>query len=125
MESRGLVFFKGVETIGVSISSSILATIPICSLPLAVLFLNEYPIIENWIGTMLIIIGVIWIEQNLSKPISESKRTSKTYLIFPLLSALSISFSALVKKYWLHIYNEHYWEIQLGTPQLCFSFYAC
>ena len=63
-----LIYYKGMETVGVSVNSSIYAIFPIISTIFAVLLLNEVLTLWNWIGIICIFIGVFIIERGFGKP---------------------------------------------------------
>jgi uncharacterized membrane protein len=95
-----------VETIGVSLNASIYASFPIFSAVLAVVFLSEIITPTNWIGTICIIAGVIYIERSMNKSITGSKRIPKKGLVFPLLAAFTLGLSLTFRKYGLVICQE-------------------
>ena len=101
-----LSYFKSVEIMGVSITASIFAVYPMFSSIFAILSLREAPTPENWIGLICIMIGVVRIETSLGKPKTGSRRAEKKGLVFPLLAALAVSISYILRKYGLNVYNE-------------------
>ena len=58
-----LFYYKGMRIVGVSINSTIFATYPLYSSILAVLLLNESLALENWIGIICIMGGILFIER--------------------------------------------------------------
>jgi drug/metabolite transporter (DMT)-like permease len=101
-----LIYNKGMDVVGVSVSASIFATYPMYSSILAILLLGERVIIENFIGIILIIIGVIILERGMRKSKNPSKKNVRKGLIFPLLASLTMAFSFIPRKHGLTIYNE-------------------
>ena len=101
-----LLYFKGMEVVGVSVNASIVATNPIYSSIFAVLLLGEVLTPENWVGIVCIVVGVVFIERSLSNPETGPKRMFQKGLVFPLLAALIGALSFIIRKYGLNIYNE-------------------
>ena len=62
-----LIYNKGMDVVGVTVSASIFATYPMYSSIFAIILLNERVILENFIGIILIIFGVIIIERGMDK----------------------------------------------------------
>jgi drug/metabolite transporter (DMT)-like permease len=100
-----LIYNKGMDVVGVSVSASIFATYPMYSSIFAIILLSESVIFENFIGIILIIIGVLIIERGMSKPKTPSKINGRKGLIFPLLASLTMAFSFIPRKHGLNIYN--------------------
>lgn len=109
-----LLYFKGMEFLGTSVNASIFAIYPMYSSLFAFLLLNETIALENWIGVICIVVGVIFIERSFVKPKAESKKFSKKSLIFPLFGALVNGTSFLIRKYGLNIYNEPLLGVAIG-----------
>lgn len=109
-----LLYYKGMKVVGVSVNASIFATYPMYSSVLAVLMLGEILVPENWIGIIFIVVGVIFIERNLSNSKAGSGRVSKRGLVFPLLSSIAIATSQIIRKHGLNIYNEPFLGVALG-----------
>jgi len=101
-----LVYFKAVDVVGVSVSSSIAATSPMYSSILAFLLLNEVLVPENWVGLIFIVVGVVYLERSLGKPKTGPKRIFRKNLVFPVLVSLTLAFAFIVRKHALNIYNE-------------------
>lgn len=109
-----LLYYKGMKVVGVSVNASIFATYPMYSSVLAVLMLGEILVLENWIGIIFIVVGVICIERNLSYSEAGSRRVSKRGLALPLLSSIAIATSQIIRKHGLNIYNEPFLGVALG-----------
>jgi DME family drug/metabolite transporter len=109
-----LLYYKGMEFVGVSINASIFAINPMFSSILAFLLLGEILAPENWIGIMCIVIGVVFIERNISKHEKGRKRILKRDLVFPLIATLTIAFSIIFRKHALNIYNEPLLGVAIG-----------
>jgi drug/metabolite transporter (DMT)-like permease len=112
-----LIYYKGMETVGVSVNSSIYAIFPIISTILAVLLLNEVLTLWNWIGIIFIFIGVFIIERGFGKPNSLKKsqhKISKKGLIYPIIAALTFAISLIIRKYGLNIYDEPVLSASVG-----------
>lgn len=117
-----LLYFKGMESVGVSVSASIFATYPVYSSIFAVLFLGEVLAPENWIGLMCIVVGVVTIEKSLGKAGSEPRPASRKGLVLPLLASLTNASSFIVRKHGLTIYNEPLIGVAIGCSS---SFILC
>lgn len=101
-----LIYFKGMERVGASVNSSIFATYPMYTAIFAVLLLNENLSSINWVGIACIVSGVVLIERRLSNPKADPKKNVKQSLIFPVLAALTIAASFIIRKHGLNVYNE-------------------
>ena len=101
-----LFYFKGMQTAGISANASIFATYPIFTSIMAVSLLGEALSIENWIGLVCVIAGVIFIGRNINNNDTQTKHTSKKGLIVPVVGSLAIAFSQIVRKESLIVYNQ-------------------
>ncbi|MCJ7712845.1 DMT family transporter, partial [Candidatus Bathyarchaeota archaeon] len=101
-----LFYFKGMQTAGISANASIFATYPIFTSIMAVSLLGEALSIENWIGLVCVIVGVIFIGRNINNNDTQTKHTSKKGLIVPVVGSLAIAFSQIVRKESLIVYNQ-------------------
>jgi DME family drug/metabolite transporter len=86
--------YIGIERIGVARSTPIVNSAPIFSSALAVLFLGEVWVLQNIIGTTLVIIGVIILSS--TKPTGGQWR--KLDVIYPILGALAFGISTTFRK---------------------------
>jgi DME family drug/metabolite transporter len=109
-----LFYFKGMETAGISANASIFATYPLYTSIVAVSLLGEALAIENWIGLVCVIAGVIFIGRNINSADAQTKHTPKKGLIVPILGSLAIAFSQIVRKEGLNIYNQPLLGVALG-----------
>jgi drug/metabolite transporter (DMT)-like permease len=57
-----LLYFKGIEAVGASVTASVYATYPIYSSLLAVLLLSEALSTGNWIGILCMFFGIILVQ---------------------------------------------------------------
>jgi uncharacterized membrane protein len=102
-----ILFYKGIEVLGVSVTTAINAINPLYSTILAVFFLNESLLIGNWIGVISIVIGVMGIELYEKKGKEHSKsRILKKGLIFPLLAGSVVATGAIFRKQAIIIFNN-------------------
>ena len=108
-----LFYFKGMQTAGISANASIFATYPIFTSIMAVSLLGEALSIENWIGLVCVIAGVIFIGRNINND-TQTKHTSKKGLIVPVIGSLAIAFSQIVRKESLNIYNQPLLGVAMG-----------
>ena len=93
-----LIYFKGMEVVGVSANASVFAAYPMYSSFLAVLILGEVLVAENWIGIICIIVGIVYLERNLINTETRSKKISRKGFVFPLLASVTFSvFIYLIK----------------------------
>ena len=86
--------YLGIERIGVARSMPIVNSAPIFSSLLAFLFLGELWVLQNIIGTGLVIIGVII----LSSSQSARGQWRKLDLVYPILGALAFGVSTTLRK---------------------------
>ena len=86
--------YLGIERIGIARSTPIVNSAPIFSSLLAVFFLGEVWVLQNIIGTGLVIIGVIILSSN--KPAKGQWR--KLDIIYPILGALAFGISTTLRK---------------------------
>ncbi|HWO43805.1 MAG TPA: DMT family transporter [Candidatus Eisenbacteria bacterium] len=97
--------YVGIERVGVARSVPIVNSSPIFASIFAVVFLGEIWVLQNAVGTLLVISGVILL--SLAKPVKEKWR--KLDVIYPVLGALAFGVSANLRKAGLEI---------LGAPVL-------
>jgi DME family drug/metabolite transporter len=109
-----LFYFKGMETAGISANASIFATYPLYTSIIAILLLGEEITVENWIGLVCIIAGVIFVGRSIHKGDSSHKSVSKKGFIIPVLGSLAIAFSQIVRKEGLNIYNQPLLGVAVG-----------
>ena len=86
--------YIGMERLGVARSSPIVNTSPIFSSILAVIFLGEVWVMQNIIGTCLVILGVIVLS---SRNAGDGHWRIKD-LVYPLLAALAFGISSNLRK---------------------------
>ena len=101
-----LLYYKGMEVVGVSVNASFFAINPMFSSMFAFLLLGEVLTPENWIGIICVVAGVVFIKRSLSEPKTGPKRIFKKGLVFPLIATLTIALSVVFRKHGLNIYNE-------------------
>jgi transporter family protein len=109
-----LFYFKGMETAGVSTNSSIFATHPLFTSIIAILILGEILSAENWIGIIFIVAGAIFIARQINNSSTQSKFTSKTGFIVPVLGSLALAFSQIIRKEGLNIFNQPLLGVAIG-----------
>jgi drug/metabolite transporter, DME family len=86
--------YTGIEKIGVARSVPIVNSSPIFASIFAVIFLSEVWLLQNIIGTLLVISGVVLL--SLAKPVTGNWR--KIDVIFPILGAVSFGVSTTLRK---------------------------
>jgi len=109
-----LLYYRGMDVVGVSVNASVFATYPMYSSILAVLFLGDALTPENWLGIICIVIGVVLIGRVLGGDQTESKATLRSGLIFPLLASLIVAIGHVVRKQGLNINNEPLLGVSVG-----------
>lgn len=109
-----LIYFKGMEAVGVSANASVFATYPMYSSILAVLMLGEVLVAENWIGILCIILGIMYLERNLSHTETSPMKISRKGFLFPLIASITFSFSQIVRKEGLIICREPLLGVAIG-----------
>ena len=97
---RWLVYVS-IDRLGVARSIPVISTTPMFASILAVILVGEHWTLGAFFGTVLIICGVVVISQTHEQRADWRRRD----LIFPLLGALSFSFSASVRKLGFFIDN--------------------
>ncbi|MFC1487621.1 DMT family transporter [Thermoproteota archaeon] len=109
-----IFYFKGMETAGISSNASIFAAYPLYSSIVAVLLLGELLTVENWVGLICVIVGVVFVGRNINNDKSKNQHASKKGLIIPVLGSLAIAFSQIVRKEGLNLYNQPLLGVAIG-----------
>jgi drug/metabolite transporter (DMT)-like permease len=99
-----LLYYGGLKKLGTAVNSSIFAIYPLYSLLLAVLLLGETPSLANWIGVLIVVIGVILVEIT-SCDLNGGNNRLLRYLFFPIIGGLTFGFSVIMRKYALNLSN--------------------
>lgn len=86
--------YVGIERIGVARSMPIVNSAPIFSSMLAVFFLGETWVLQNIIGTGLVVLGIIVLSSG--KPANGDWR--KMDIVYPILAALAFGISTTLRK---------------------------
>jgi drug/metabolite transporter (DMT)-like permease len=109
-----IFLFRSMETIGVT-SRIVFSIYPIYSVILGILFLGEILTLENIIGILFVLLGVIIIEIIVKNSKIESKGLfPKKDLILPLFASLVVAFSHFIRKQGLNLYNEQLLGVAIG-----------
>jgi drug/metabolite transporter (DMT)-like permease len=69
-----------------------------------VLLLSEILSLENWVGILCIVLGVVFVEMS-SREINGGDKSARKSLIFPILGGLTLGVSSIIRKYALDFYN--------------------
>lgn len=93
--------YKGIERVGVGRSVPVANSSPMFSSILAVLILGEIWTLRNFLGTTLVVLGVVI----LSRARSGLGQWRKIDLIYPVAAALSFGISAILRKRGLLVQN--------------------
>ena len=99
-----LFYYGGLKKLGTSVNSSIFSVYPLYSALLAVLLLSEILSLENWVGILCVVFGVVFVEMS-SREINGGDKSARKSLIFPILGGLTLGVSNIIRKYALDIYN--------------------
>jgi drug/metabolite transporter (DMT)-like permease len=99
-----LLYYNGLKKLGTPVNSSIFSVYPLYTSLLAVLLLNEILSLENWVGILCIVLGVVFVEMS-SREINSGDKSARKNLIFPILGGLTLGISSIIRKYALDVYN--------------------
>ena len=99
-----LFYYSGLKKLGAPVNSSIFSIYPLYSSLLAVLLLSEILSLENWVGILCIVLGVVFVEMS-SREINSGDKSARKSLIFPILGGLTLGVSSIIRKYALDFYN--------------------
>ncbi|MGH7831291.1 MAG: DMT family transporter [Candidatus Binatia bacterium] len=94
--------YMGIERIGVARSTPISNTTPMFASVIAVLLMGETWTLQNFLGTSLVIVGVVTLSRTHGE---QHKEWRKTDLVFPILAALSFAVSSNLRKLGLLVEN--------------------
>ena len=93
-----LVSFVGIERLGVSRAVPVQASAPIWGVLFAVAFLAERPGVAVWLGTVLIVAGLMVISRVIVEEESSSENLSRGALIFPITASLFYAIGPVAAK---------------------------
>ncbi len=96
-----ILVYMGIDRIGVSRSVPVVNAAPMLASILAVFFLGETWTFQNFIGTSLVILGVVII----SRTQTGQKRWDKRDLIYPLMAAMAFAIASNLRKFGLLVEN--------------------
>jgi drug/metabolite transporter (DMT)-like permease len=99
-----LFYYNGLAKLGTSVNSSVFSIYPLYSVLLAVLFLSEVLTLQNWVGVISIVIGVVFVELY-SRERNNGEQSLAKSLSFPVLGGLTLGASAIMRKAALEIFN--------------------
>jgi drug/metabolite transporter (DMT)-like permease len=108
-----LLYYRGMRTLGASVTSSIYSIYPLYSTLFAVMWLNEILSIWNMLGIICIVLGIIFMEMNSYRKNGQDKGRWKN-IIFPLLGGLTFGVSSVIRKYALDICNTPILGVAIG-----------
>ncbi|MEM2305977.1 MAG: DMT family transporter, partial [Candidatus Methanomethylicia archaeon] len=108
-----LLYFKGMEEIGASINATIYASYPIFSSLIAVTLLNEKLTFRLWLGIICVVFGAIIVQRAIHSSNVELKGRVKE-LIYPILAAVLVGFSYVIKKKGLNICDTPIMGVAIG-----------
>ena len=107
------LYFISLERIGPSMSSSILSTGPVFTAIIAAIFLKEKLTVGVSFGILLIIVGIITFERDISSNGKLAVRHKKD-LIFAILAAFLVGLAIVIRKMGLNILNEPLFGVTVG-----------
>ncbi|MGD2141945.1 MAG: DMT family transporter [Candidatus Bathyarchaeota archaeon] len=111
-----LLYFMGVEKIGVAVSSAIIGSNPLISTLLATLLIGEVIDISTIFGAGLVVTGVYLLS-------GAQRRSVRIWeLMIPILSAFSYALSNVIRKAALNIQSEPILGAQVGAVAGTISF---
>lgn len=99
------LFFIGLDRVGPSISSSIMAIIPAFSVLIAVSFRNERLSANIVMGLVMIVCGIILFER-ITNPNDSDRKIRKGNLLFPLMAAVVAAVAINLRKQGLQEVNS-------------------
>lgn len=99
-----LFYYNGLKKLGASVNSSIFSIYPLYTALFAVVFLSELLSPQNFLGILLITLGVIVVELNFRNANGRGKPFAGS-LVFPVLGGLMLGISAIIRKAALDIFN--------------------
>ena len=108
-----LLYYKGLKSLGTAVNSSIVSVYPLYTSLLAVLLLSEILTVENWLGIVCVVFGIILVE-NSSKQTKNGEKLSKIRLIVPILGGLSLGVASIIRKYGLNIFDAPVLGVAIG-----------
>jgi drug/metabolite transporter (DMT)-like permease len=108
-----LFYYSGLKKLGATVNSSVFAVYPLYSSLLAVFFLGEILLAENWLGILLVILGVFFVELS-SRKINNRHESSKNDLILPILGGIALGISSITRKFALNFFDAPILGVAVG-----------
>lgn len=106
-----LIYFKGMEEVGVSMNASIFAMYPLFSTFFSIILLGEHPTILMLLGVACTVFGAVMIERGTHR--NKAKGTWKK-LLLPFSAAIVNGAVYVIKKIGLTLYDEPVMGVALG-----------
>lgn len=100
-----LLYYKGMKSVGVTVTSALFSTSPLYTATLAVILLGETLSSVNWIGIISIVAGVVCV-QVISREQQPTKKHFMNSLALPIFAGLLVSCSQVMQKAGLSLSNE-------------------
>lgn len=94
-----LLYYKGMKKLGVSGNSAVFAVYPLYSALFAVALLGEVLSLGNWLGILLIVVGVVFIDlivHNNSGGVEGA--AGRRGLVFPVVGGVMLGVSSIIRK---------------------------
>lgn len=101
-----LAYYKGIETLGAPLNTSLIAIYPLFASLFAISLLDENPTIWILVGMSFIVIGGILLEGSLRNPHRASAKYARSHLIYPLSAAVIIGLGNVLRKLGLLEINQ-------------------
>jgi drug/metabolite transporter (DMT)-like permease len=108
-----LFYYKGLMKLGVSVNSSIFAVYPLYSALLAVVWLSEILSMENVLGILCILVGVVFVEMS-SRGKNGGGNGGWKALMLPVLGGLTLGASSVIRKLALDVNNAPVLGVAVG-----------
>lgn len=111
-----LLFAIGIRLLGVSRHAPIAGIYPIFTIFVGVFIFGESPNTALWIGTALIVVGIVWVAVG-----SEGDIWQRKYLVLPILQAILRTIGAMFRKLGLIHMNHPLFAIAVGGVSGCIA----
>lgn len=110
-----IVYYKGMETLGAPLNTSLIAIYPLFTTIFAICLLNERPTVGILVGMSCIILGIILLEKNLNNSNINSRRRMGKHLLYPLMAAVFIGFANVLRRLGLIEYSQVLMGVATGS----------
>lgn len=108
-----LIYYKGIDCLGVSINASVFAIWPLFASVFSIIVFSKLASLGTYIGGILIIIGVIFLNISLKEEKITRKNTYKD-LLLPLLAAIFTASAVILRKMGLNVLPDPLAGVWIG-----------